>query len=107
MYTVHFVGPDHPKLDGARGHMYGEPPEVYIDATRSAREVLELVWHELTHAVNEEHSLLIPRKRLTEERVATCHGHAWTQVLLDNPKLRAWIDLASDYIKSELETEPE
>lgn len=102
-YAIHAVQADHPKLDDARAITYFDPTEIYYDAERPPREVFECVWHELTHAVNEGFNLSLPKRRLTEERVAHVHGIGWTQVFLENPALVEWIDLCANLIKSEQE----
>lgn len=100
------------ELDGCFGMTYFDEVEdgasmysIYYNAERPAREVFDTVWHELTHALNHAHGLKLTARshNKNEEAVARVHGYGWTQALMDNPKLREWLCLACDYIKSQQE----
>lgn len=106
-YQVVPVPADDPRLEGHRALTCHEPPTIHVDITRHPREVFELVWHEITHAVDEEFGLNLLAKgrpaRIKEEQVATVQGHGWTQVFLDNPALLPWLEQITNYIRSEQE----
>lgn len=94
------------ELDDAYGITVFEPENIiYYASDRPAREVFDTVWHEVTHAINHAFDITMKSKsaRKNDETCATGHGHAWTQVLLNNPALLEWIHLAVAYIKSEQE----
>lgn len=96
------------RLEGNEGLTVFDSTEIFYDATRPARQAFDTVWHELTHAVNDAFGLKLKSTsaRKNDEQVATVHGHAWTQVLLQNPSLVAWLDLVTNLIRSQQETLP-
>lgn len=107
------VQSNHRALKGAEGITYydeaerhGERYTIYYAVDRGARETFDTIWHEWTHALNYAHDLKLKSTspRRNDETLCTKHGHAWTQALLDNPALLQWLDIATNYIKSQQET---
>jgi hypothetical protein len=99
--------PDDPRLEGHRGLTVfgGDAHLIYFDLTRAASEVFEVVWHEVTHALNEACGLDKRRPAINDERIATQHGVVWPAFLLANPKFIAWLETITNFIKSEQEDE--
>jgi hypothetical protein len=109
-WSVHPVEFGHKKLEDAYGTTHYEPElAIYYSADRPAREVFDTIWHEITHALHHAFNIAVKSTsaRRNEEALAAAHGHAWTQALLDNPALIEWLDVATNFIKSEQETAAE
>jgi hypothetical protein len=60
---------------------------IYIASHLDTRKRFEVVWHEITHAINWVNDI---DDDTDEETVADRHGVAWTQFLLDNPAYERW-----------------
>jgi hypothetical protein len=91
----------HPKLDGdADGITYtGDDGNLICIASHlDARRMLEVVLHEVTHAINWVNDI---EDGTDEEDVATKHGHAWSALLLDNPRFQRWLTVALNRIRKE------
>lgn len=71
---------------------------IFIVNDMELRETLETVWHEVTHAVNHVGGL---DEDIDEEDICGKHGILWTQVLLDNPRLQAWITWATNTVRKQ------
>lgn len=108
-FVIKAVARGSPELNGehdCEGTTDFDPTEICYDPSRPPRQVFDTIWHEITHAVNHAFGLDFKGCRNNtkrEEHVATVHGKAWTQVFLDNPALIEWLDLATNFIKSEQE----
>lgn len=89
------------KKAGAQGLTDFNKATIYYDTSRPARAVFDTVLHEFFHAGS--HEFRLEEVKLTDERVATVMGNAWSQMLLDNPAVVEWINLATAYIKSQQE----
>jgi hypothetical protein len=92
-FPLHFVLPDDPVLvvrgkpsDGVTG-THEEERGIWIAASLDDRKTLEIVWHELTHAIDWAYGI---DRGSSEERIARQHGIAWSQFFLDNPKFVRW-----------------
>lgn len=71
---------------------------IKIASNLATRHRLEIVIHEITHAINWSVDL---EDGATEEDVATKHGRAWSQFLLDNPRYVAWLTFTLNKIRRE------
>ncbi len=100
-WTVKGVKRRSKKLQKAHGITHFDKTTVYYDTTRPPRAVFDTLVHEFIHACSHEYRL--EEKEITEERVATVLGNAWSQMLLENPAVVEWINLATNYIKSQQE----
>lgn len=91
-FPLHFVPPDAPELEGADGmtDTSEEGRGIWINAALDDRKTLEIVWHEVTHAINWVHD--VTNRMRSEEVLARKHGIAWSQFWLDNPKFIRWYD---------------
>lgn len=65
---------------------------IYIASNLDARRRLDVIWHEVTHVINWANDIDEDVKPIEEEEIATKHGAAWTQFLLDNPRFFSWLD---------------
>lgn len=81
---------------------------IWIASGLGLRRRFEIVWHETTHAVNWVYDVG-PKEgdeddSIAEEEIATAHGKAWTQLLLDNPAFERWIVYTTNRIRREQRT---
>lgn len=87
------VPDDDVRLEGARGMSdLQDTPRIYINDTLTGANLLEVVWHELTHVINWLHDLDEEEKPIIEEKIAEIHGVAWTTMLIVNHRLHRWIN---------------
>lgn len=96
-----FVGdhlePGHKLLQGklTRAIMHPEAPErgIYISSDADLREQLELLCHEVKHAMCYAYDFKLSGK--AEERLALFSGRAWSSFFIDNPQGLRWINWAA------------
>lgn len=108
-FPLALVASDDKALDGADGMTVTDEVGrgIWINEILDPRKMLEIVWHELTHAINwnQEIDNRSERKGSTlncsEEVLATKHGFAWTQFFLDNPKMHRWINATVRQLQKE------
>lgn len=112
-FPLHFVLPDDEALvvNGFPSNGVTDIDEdnlaIHVSASLDARKTMEVVWHEITHAINWAYRLeeRLGRARLTaakrEEIVAQVHGEAWSQFYLDNPKFVRWYSYLAKTIAAE------
>lgn len=65
----------------------GEGYGIWVSEMMALRTRLEIVMHEITHAINFAYDV---KNRSAEETIAEKHGHAWSQFWLDNPRFERW-----------------
>ncbi len=70
---------------GAEGE---EPLGIWIANDLDARKRLEVVLHEITHAINHSRGV---EDGITEEDLTEHHGLGWSQFWLDNPRMVSWL----------------
>jgi hypothetical protein len=89
-FSLHFLLPDDPEMEGADGITRFDEQDrgISISASLDDRKMLEIVWHEVTHAIN--WICGITNKSRSEELLARKHGLAWSAFHLDNPKFVRW-----------------
>jgi hypothetical protein len=61
---------------------------IEIDQSQTADRLLEVVLHEITHAISDVFGV---RDKTTEEAAVTAFGKGWAAVLLDNPSVLPWL----------------
>lgn len=91
-FALRFVAPDDPILV-VRGRISDgvtdlESQTIDIAWHLDDRKTIEVVWHELTHAINWVNDIKDGVR--SEETIARKHGIAWSQFHLDNPKFFRW-----------------
>jgi len=64
---------------------------VYLRDDLALRSLLEVVLHEITHAIHWAHDL-DDAEKFDEEQVATVYGLAWSALLLANPRFQRWLN---------------
>lgn len=76
---------------------------IWIANNLALRQRLNIVWHEVTHAINWVHDIDdadgAEHLAVDEETLATKHGVAWPQFLLDNPRYVSWVTYTLDRIR--------
>ena len=94
------VPPNHSALEKNDGMTYFHEGKraIYICDSIELRRFFNVVWHEVTHAVNWDQGIEDGTK---EEAISEAHGKIWTQVLLDNPKFHSWINKVIKQIRNE------
>jgi len=99
-FTLDFLPPDHPSLmvrgktnDGCTDV---EEQEIAVAAHLDDRKMLEIVWHELTHAINWVYDITDGAR---EETIARKHGVAWSTFWMDNPHYVRWYQYVANKIK--------
>ena len=99
-YLLTLVEPRHAVLDGANGMTHNEEggTAIFIAAHLGPRKTLEIVLHEVTHAINWTNDI---DDGVEEETVATVHGAAWSALFLDNPKFQRWLTYTLNLIRKE------
>jgi hypothetical protein len=111
-FPIEIVLPDAEVLGGADGIAIFDEAErgIYICASLDNRKFLEIVWHEITHAihwdreVDDEVDALIDDGKgafEVEESITKVQGIAWTQFLLDNPKFQRWLTYTLNKLRKE------
>ena len=98
VFAFELVAPGDERLDSANGITILDEDEglaVYVSCALEDRKLVEIVWHEIVHAVDWVYdiskSTSFKRNRDTrEEHIAQKHGEAWPTFLLDNPKFARW-----------------
>lgn len=97
-YELIVVPHDHPALvydeiDGdeepVNGITHFKEGEIYLAQGQSLHRFVTTVWHEITHAINENNTI---EDGDDEENVATRHGEAWPTFFQMNPKFMAWFN---------------
>ena len=101
-FDMEIVSADDVILDGNDGMTVFDvgKRKIFIAGNLESRRLLSVVWHEVTHAINWQRGIT---DSSSEEMVATKHGEAWTQALLDNPKLLTWFKKCLKQVVSEKE----
>lgn len=101
-FAFDFAPPEHPELRACGRHNDGtcdlKRQEITISAALDDRKTLEIVWHEITHAMNWVCGI---SSRTAEETIARKHGEAWSQFFLDNPKFVRWYTSLVSRIRKE------
>lgn len=99
-FSLALVANDDPALEGAYGMtvLDDDTPSILVAGGIGTRKVLEVALHEITHAINWVHGI---KNRTPEEQIATLHGLAWSQVLLDNPRFQRWLTYTLNRIRKE------
>lgn len=91
-FVVHVshVEDNDPRLEDARGIslLDGGKTEILINKTLVGPQLLEVVWHEVTHVINWINDL---DDGMEEEKLTTVHGCAWPLLLVANPKFQRWL----------------
>jgi hypothetical protein len=102
-FAVRTVAAEDPVLDGEDGDMTtdGTTGVISIAANLDGRRRLEIVLHELTHALNWSYEI---EDGIDEEDIATKHGRAWTVFWLENPRFESWLVYALAKIRREQRT---
>jgi hypothetical protein len=99
VFPIYVVPRRHSKLGGDDGcSTYDGGFAIYIADDMSIRKGLDIVLHEVTHAINFANDI---DDGVDEETIATKHGPAWAQFLLDNPKFQRWLNSALNRIRKE------
>jgi len=83
---------------GAEGE---EPLAIWIDNSLDMRKRLEVVFHEVTHAINHSRGV---EDGITEEDLTEHHGLGWSQFWLDNPRFVLWLTYTLSRIRKEQRT---
>lgn len=79
-----------PEKDGDQendGITIFEPTEIMVAADMAAPLLLEVVWHEITHAINWDNDV---DDGADEETICDRHGKAWTAFWVANPRFARW-----------------
>lgn len=102
-FAVRLVSQDDLVLAGEDGDMTtdGTTGVISIAADLDARRRLEIVLHELTHALNWSYEI---EDGVSEEDIATKHGRAWAVFWLDNPRFESWLAYTLSRIRKEQRT---
>lgn len=81
---------------------------IWLSASLTPRRRLEIVFHEITHAINWAHGIEDAREyvHVSEEQLADKHGKAWSQFWLDNPRFLLWLQYTLSRIRLDQRTEP-
>jgi hypothetical protein len=106
--SVQSVPPNSPKLDpiepGEETRLRGmfdpdvEPPEIFVDQTLGGIQLLEIINHEITHAINYVYDI---QDGAQEEDVAETHGRAWSMFYVANPRYQRWLVSLCNAIRKE------
>lgn len=99
-YTFDFALPDDPRLI-VRGKISDgvtdvEEQSILIAAHLDDRKLMEIAWHEVTHAVDWVYDI---EDGAREETIARRHGIAWSQFWFDNPRFVRWYSYLANKIK--------
>lgn len=90
-FAIEFLPPDDPALmlrgRPCDGITDTELQSIAIGAHLDDRKTLEIVWHEITHAISWVFEI---EDGAREESIARKHGIAWSQFHLDNPHFVRW-----------------
>lgn len=104
-FKVNLVASEHPSLCGEDGQMEADGRRciIWLSEDMDTRRMLEIVLHEMTHAINWVHDIDDDEKTvmILEEDLATAHGKAWSQVYLDNPRFERWLTYTLARIRRE------
>jgi hypothetical protein len=108
---IEVVLPDDEILDGGDGIFVFDEAEfgIYISGSLDTRKFLEIVWHEITHAIHWDREVDDKIEALVddgkdediEEEITKVQGIAWTQFLLDNPKFQRWLTFTLNKLRKE------
>ncbi len=93
-FKVNYTAADTPALCGEDGQMEADGRRciIWLSDDMDTRRLLEIVLHEITHAINWVHDIDDDDKtvQVLEEDVAEKHGKAWAALWLDNPRFERW-----------------
>lgn len=96
-FPVRIVDADDPALKDEAGvasdgmmDNHEDHRAITISNKLDTRKRLEIVFHELVHAINIVNGITddLP---VEEDEIADKHGLAWSQFYLDNPRFAAWV----------------
>ena len=96
-FPIHLVEPSDPRMrtgdDLEEGNMLSGDPEFAILLANNLGMLrrLEILKHEITHAINWSEDIDEDEKPILEETIATKQGRAWAAFYLDNPQYLAWL----------------
>lgn len=105
-YTLSLIPNGDPNLGGDYGATYSDDERraIFIDESLDRRKQLEIVLHELSHAIVWVHDLSdVDTEMITMEEETLCivFGIAWSQFLLDNPRFQRWLTYTLNRIRKE------
>lgn len=110
-FEMKIVPADDPVLEGQNGMTVAEDKKkgVYFSDSLGALHLLEIVIHELTHAIVWVHDLTAENDdeeaedmvTIPEETLATKFGLAWSAFLVDNPRFQRWLTYILNRIRKE------
>ena len=105
-YTVALVPHGDAGLAEDYGATYSDDQRkaIFIDSSLDTRKRLEIVLHELTHAIVWTHDLAdVDSEEVTvnEETLCDRFGIAWSAFLLDNPRFQRWLTYTLNRIRKE------
>jgi len=88
-FALNLVPAEHEKLDGGESDGCSEwnPPALYVCNSLRLSELLETMWHELTHAVDFVSDI---EDGAIEEDIADKHAKVWSQFWINNPSFQRW-----------------
>ena len=104
-FKLNFTESEHPGLCGEDGQMEADGRNciIWLAEDMGPRRLLEIVLHEITHAINWVHDIDDDDGKtvIKEEALAQKHGMAWSQFWLDNPRFERWFVFALARIRRE------
>ncbi len=105
-YPLAIIEGDDPRLEGGDGLTEtGEKDRaIWICAHLGTYRTVEIVLHEIVHAINWAYDLCDEMDMAEEEDIATKHGAAWARLYLDNPKFCRWLTSAINRVRVERAT---
>lgn len=93
----------------AEGLTDTEKRRIYVAAGLELRRLVEVVWHEIQHAINWVNDVEPAIAKFkgdateAEELIAEVSGIAWTTFFLDNPRMQQWFTRVFNQIRRERE----
>lgn len=107
-FGMKLVPANDPILDDNTGMTVTEEGKkcIYISDALEIRHRLEIVLHEITHAINWVHDIGDggddeDMVMMDEEDLAAKHGRAWSAFFLDNPRFQRWLTYTLNRIRKE------
>lgn len=101
-FALQMVEPENSYLEGNNGMTYAEDGDtrIWISSGLGPRKTLEIVFHEVTHAINFAYDI-DPTDDISEEDIASKHGIAWSALYMDNPRFQRWVTSVTNRIRKE------
>lgn len=102
--SLRLVPKTEPKLEGdADGIFLSDEDDraILIPNNLDSRRRLEVLMHEITHAINWVGDIDEEEGAIEEEKIATQHGMLWSQFWLDNPRFEKWMVYILSKIRQE------